>query len=182
MTARTGVEVVMLVAEHADAGRHLMVAVSVDPQLAPRLRAATRELLDGQGLWCGPGAATPRCRAGLVELAVAGGVRADVVEAAGFDDPTEARAGCLSVVVELADAAGAHRVVMVRDDDCAATDVAGSVELVRAVGASPDLRCCHADAETDPLTVLAELLAWCWAAGGPARQSAASALVGVHLV
>lgn len=173
---------VVLVAECAGDDWHLMVAASVDHSAQSRLRAAVQALLDGEGLWCGPAAASSRCRTGLLELVVGGGVSAEIVDAHGHDDPTQARTACLAGVAELADTAGAAQVLLVRDDVCAATDAAGSVALFRRVGASPDLRCAHADVEGEPLTVLAEVVLWCWVQGGALCRAVASTLTGVRLV
>lgn len=59
----------------------------------------------GDGLWCGPGAVSGRCRDGLVAAVISGGVGAVVVDAAGFDDATQARAACLRAVIADADEA-----------------------------------------------------------------------------
>lgn len=172
---------VVLVAECTTVGGHLMVAVPVDAAQGPRLQTAVTTLLEGEGLWCGPAAASRRCRAGLLELVVAGGVSAEVIDAAGYDDPAHARAACLAGVAEIADDLGANRVLLVRDDVCAATDEAGSAALFHRVGASPELLCSHADVEGEPLTVLAEVIVWCWMQGGELRRAVAAALAGVRV-
>lgn len=172
----------MLVGECVTLNRHLMVAVTVDPAEATALRTAVVEVLEGDGLWCGPGAASRRCRRRLLDLVVAGGVSAAVVDGADYDNPGKARAACLLAVAGLADTAGVDRVVLARDDTRAAADSEGSVELAHRAGASPVLRCEHNDAAGEPLTVLAELLVWSWAQGGDVRRSVGRALSAVHLV
>ena len=62
----------VLVGECTTPGRHLMVAVTVDPRVAETLRTSVAEVLVGDGLWCGPAAASPLCRAQLCALVVAG--------------------------------------------------------------------------------------------------------------
>lgn len=173
---------VVLVGECTTPGRHLMVAVTVDPVVADALRASVAEVLTSDGLWCGPGAASPLCRAQLRALLVAGGVVAEVVDAADYDDPARAREACLGTVAELADAAGATRVVLARDDACAAGDISGSGALARRVGASPGLCFTHADTEGEPLTAVAEVLVWCWAQGEDTRRSVSGAWAGLHVV
>lgn len=174
---------VVVVAECAgEAGAHLMVAVSFDPVGAGSLRAVVTDLLDRDGLWCGPGAASPRCRTGLAQAAVSGGVAAVVVDAVGFDDAGQARAACLRAVVTEAEELGVDRLLVARDDACAGRDSGGAAELARLAGASPALRCAHADTGTEPLTAVAEILAWSWAQGGAQRRSVGAVLRAVHLV
>lgn len=172
----------VFVAECATPGRHLMVVVTVDPVLRRSVRAAARVALEGDGMWCGPAAASPRCRVGLLELVVAGGVGAEIIDAVGYDDAGQARAACLTQVAVLADAAGVDRLVLARDDACAAADVAGSGRLALLVGASPTMCCVHADVEAEPIIALAELVVWSWAQGGAARQGVAPAMTAVHVV
>lgn len=163
-------------------GRHLMVAVTVDPVMVGELRASVAGVVERDGLWCGPAAASRRCRSGLLRVVLAGGVSAEVVDAADYDDADDARAACLLAVAGLADTAGLDRVVLARDDTRAADDLSKSETLAYQAGASPGLCCEHADAGTEPLTVLAELLAWCWSEGGDARRAVADALRAVHRV
>ncbi|GAB2939034.1 hypothetical protein GCM10027047_39120 [Rhodococcus aerolatus] len=172
----------VIVGECAAPNRHLMVVMTVEPTSAAGLRTAVAGVLERDGLWCGPAAATPRCRAGLLELVVTGGVSAEVIDAADYDDPGQARAACLVQVAGLADAAGVVRVVFARDDACAAADSAGSGELAHRAGVSPALRCEHADIVDEPLTVLAEVLVRCWAQGGAARRGLASVFIAAHVV
>lgn len=164
----------VLVAERADADRHLMVAITVDPAGEAVLRAAVDAVLEADGLWCGVAAASPGCRAGLLDLAVAGGVSADVVDAAGYDEPDRARAECLGEVETIADAAGVDSLVLARDDSCAADDAARAGELAP--------RCTHADTGAEPLIALAGVLVWCWWRGGDTRRSVAAALRAVYVV
>lgn len=172
----------VLVAECGGVDSHLMVSVEVDPGRAVALRAAVVALLEADGLWCGPAAASSPCREGLLGLVVAGGISAEVVDAGGYDDQGSGRAACLREVARLADAAGHDGLLLVRDDACAAADVALSGELARQVGATPTLRCCHVDTDTEPLVALAEVLVWCWSSGGGVRRSAAVVMRAVHLV
>jgi len=159
-----------------------MVAAYVVPARAAALRDKVTAMLDADGLWCGPEAASDRCREGLVAAVISGGVGAVVVDAAGFDDATHARAACLRAVFADADEAEVDLVLVVRDDACAARDEATAGELARLARTTPSLRCAHADAGTEPLTVLAAVVAWCWAEGGGHRRDVASALMSVHLV
>ncbi|GAB2939214.1 hypothetical protein GCM10027047_39280 [Rhodococcus aerolatus] len=176
---RTGVA---FVGERADVGRHLMVMVTVDPAAAAVVRESVAELLAGDGLWCGPAAAGPRCRTALLALVVSGVVSAEVVDAVGYDAAAEGRQACLARVAALADAAEVDLLVLARDDSCAKQDWAQSGELAYRVGASPALCCEHADVDVEPLTVLAELLVWSWTRGGDTRRAVANALTAVHLV
>jgi len=81
-------------------------------------------------------------------------------------------------VIADADEAEVDPVLVVRDDACAARDEATAGELARLA-----LRCgAHADAGTEPLTVLAEVVAWCWVKGGGHRRDVAPALMSVRLV
>jgi len=173
---------VVVVAECAGDGVHLMVAAHVDPGWVVELRGEVADLLGAEGLWCGPGAASSRCRDALVGVVISGGVGAVIIDAVGFDDPVEARAACLRAVVADADEAGVDRVLLVRDDIHAGQDTDGAAALARAAGASPTLRCSHADGDTEPITVVAEILVWCWTRGGEYRRVIAPALTSVHLV
>jgi len=103
-----------------------------------------------------------------------------VIDAVGFDDRGQAREACLRAVVADADEAGVDRVLLVRNDTHADRTPPGPLRLARAAGATPTLRCAHADAE--PLTVVAEILVWCWTRGGEHRRAIAPALTSVHLV
>jgi len=130
--AATGRGRAVVVAERAgDAGAHLMVAAYVVPARAAALRAEVSAMLDADGLWCGPGAVSGRSRDGLVVAVISGGVGAVVVDAAGFDDATQARAACLRAVIADADEAEVDPVLVVRDDACAARDEATAGELAR---------------------------------------------------
>jgi len=159
-----------------------MVAAYLDPGQVAALRGEVADVLGADGLWCGPGAASTRCRDALVQVVTSGGVGAVVIDAVGFDDPGQARAACLRAVVADADEAGVDQLLLVRDDAHAGQDTAGAGALARLAGATPTLGCAHADAVTEPLTVVAEILVWCWTRGGEHRRVIASALTSVHLV
>ncbi len=83
-----------------------MVAAYLDPGQVAALRGEVADVLGADGLWCGPGAASTRCRDALVQVVTSGGVGAVVIDAVGFDDPGQARAACLRAVVADADEAG----------------------------------------------------------------------------
>lgn len=180
--ADAGVAAAVLVAECAGDDSHLVVAVYVDPARAEVLRSAVRELVDGDGMWCGAASATPRCRDGLIKAVTSGAVSAVVIDAVGFDDPAQARAACLHAVAVDADDAGVDRVLLARDDTHTGQDTAGAAALARRAGASPTLECAHADVDTEPLIVLAEVVVWSWTQGGTYRRAMAPALTLVHHV
>jgi hypothetical protein len=128
---------VAVVAEYACADAHLMVAAYIDPSRVMALRGQVAAPVGADGLWCGPAAASPQCRDGLVTVVNSGGVGAVVVEAAAFHDPGQARAACLRAVVTDADDAAVDQLLVARDDTHAAYDTTGAAALARAAGATP---------------------------------------------
>ena len=171
---------VVLVAERPGRDSHLMVAAYLDPERVAALRGKVADLLGADGLWCGAAAATPRCRDGLLRVVTSGGVgRSLLTRSVSTTGVKLARRVCARW------SRTPMRPVWIGCCWSATTltpdrTPPGPLRLARAAGATPTLRCAHADAE--PLTVVAEILLWCWTRGGEHRRAIAPALTSVHLV
>ncbi|GAA0636680.1 hypothetical protein GCM10009547_46250 [Sporichthya brevicatena] len=158
-----------------------LVAVSVGSSSeVAHLRAVVRGLvLSGQARLHMKKESEPRKR--LVASAIVATGYTAVVYNAGRSRRTEleARAACLSALVDDLAGTAAPLLVLEQDDSLLSWDRQRLVELSRTY---PGLRYEHRRAREEPALAIPDAIAWCWAKGGDWRRRIAPAVSQVRLV
>lgn len=127
----------------------------------------------------------PRRRPGIVAAVVeTAGVAVTIYDAARrYRTEREARAACLTALIQDLAAGGAEvRLIIEQDDSIVAADRHLLYRLARTADCADTLHYRHGRAHDEPLLALPDLAAWCWARSGQWRRRIDPILAAVRTV
>lgn len=125
-----------------------------------------------------------RHRRFIVSELSATGIEAVIYDAArNYRTDREARAACLTVLIEDLAAGGSDiQLVIEQDDSLVRSDRHTLYRLVREAGVAERVVYRHLRAHEDPLLALPDVVAWCWVRSGEWRRRLGPVVTGVRRI
>lgn len=125
----------------------------------------------------------PRRRRTIVSALIAAPVKTTIYDAGRhYRTDREARAACLTALVEDLAIGGDSRLVIEQDDSLVSYDNQRLIEATRATGQRDTLRYEHLRAHEEMLLAIPDVVAWCWVRSGDWRRRIAPILAAVRAV